>query len=253
MIPILKSNQMSEISNQVKRYLMTIDSQRYVIYNYDYFTTQYHIPHDTNIRIPEEYRILLNLTKKISQNRVVVDVGGNCGLFSIPTTMEGYKVYTFEPVSMNVEILELNKKENNCTNMTIVPKALSNFNGTKKIYVPYCSDNTSFDLSVAVSNMKNKNYREENVECITFDTWLDENENPDVGFIKIDVQGFEYEVLLGMQKFLSQCSNVYLFLEWDERHTSKAGSSLSQIESFLNSNGFNFAEKFYGDNLFYKS
>jgi hypothetical protein len=64
MIPILKSNQMSEISNQVKRYLMTIDSQRYVIYNYDYFTTQYHIPHDTNIRIPEEYKILLSLTKK---------------------------------------------------------------------------------------------------------------------------------------------------------------------------------------------
>jgi FkbM family methyltransferase len=167
--------------------------------------------------------------------------------------MEGYKVYTFEPVSMNVEILELNKKENNCTNMTIVPKALSNFNGTKKIYVPYCSDNTSFDLSVAVSNMKNKNYIEENVECITFDTWLDENENPDVGFIKIDVQGFEKEVLEGMRNFLSSFNDLYIFLEWDEKHTKQAGSSIEEIEQILTSNGFRMVQDFRGDKLFYKN
>lgn len=244
---------MNNISNQIKKYLLKIESNQYIINNYDYFTTQYNIPNNTPVNIPDDYKILLDLTKKVSKDKSIIDIGGNCGLFCIPAEKDGYKVFTFEPVSMNVELLKLNKAENNCENLTIIPKALSNNNTKKKIFIPYCSDNTSFNLSVAVSNMKIKDYIEEVVSCQTFDSWVSKQKNINVGFIKIDVQGFEKEVLQGMQNFLKNCNDVYIFIEWDEKHTNQSGSSLSELESLIVSNGFNPIEQIFGDKLFYKN
>lgn len=241
------------ISTNIKRYLFKIEQIDYTINNYDYFTTQYGIPHDKQINIMDEYRATLSLVNKIPKGKTVIDVGGNCGLFSIPVAKDGFKVFSFEPIKMNVDLLELNKKENNCETLTIVPKALSNVNENRTIYIPFCSDNTSFNQDVAVSNMKKKDYVEEVVVCETFDKWISENKDLDVGFIKIDVQGFEKEVLLGMKNFLKDCTNVYIFIEWDANHTERAGSSLNELESILTSNGFEVVEQIFGDKLFYKS
>jgi FkbM family methyltransferase len=246
-------NNMNNISNQIKKYILKIESAKYVINNYDYFTSQYKLPSNTEINIPDEYRILLNFAKKVSKDKSIIDVGGNCGLFCIPIEKEGYKVFTFEPINMNVELLKLNKVENNCDNLTIVQKALSNNNSKKKIFIPYCSDNTSFNLSVAISNMTIKDYVEEVVSCQTFDSWINKNKDVNVGFIKIDVQGYEKEVLEGMQKFLKECNDVYIFVEWDEKHTTQAGSSLGELETLITSNGFTALEQIYGDKLFYKN
>lgn len=243
---------MDNISTQIKRYILKIESATYIINNYDYFTSQYLLPSDKEINIPEDYRTLLNLAKKVSKDKSIIDIGGNCGLFCIPVAKEGYQVFTFEPINMNVELLKLNKTENNCDNLTIIPKALSNQNTKKKIFIPYCSDNSSFNLSVAISNMKIKTYVEEVVSCQTFDSWINKNKDVNVGFIKIDVQGFETEVLQGMQKFLKECNDVYIFIEWDEKHTTQSGSSLGELERLITSNGFEMIEHIYGDKLFYK-
>jgi FkbM family methyltransferase len=244
---------MDNISRQIKKYILSIETNNFIINNYDYFSTEYRIPNDTVINMPKAYITSLKLVNKTSKDKTIIDIGGNCGLFAIPVEKSGYSVYAFEPIKMNVDLLELNKKENNSTNLHIVPKALSNVNEKKVIYIPYCSDNTSFNQKVAVSNMTKKDYVEEKVECITFDSWIKKNKKVNVGFIKIDVQGFEKEVLQGMQTFLNNCNDVYLFIEWDEKHTQTAGSSLDELEQLIISNGFTFVEQIFDDRLFYKN
>ena len=51
---------------------------------------------------------------KVKENKSIIDIGGNCGLFSVPVAKDGFDVYSFEPIKMNIDLLELNKKENNC-------------------------------------------------------------------------------------------------------------------------------------------
>jgi FkbM family methyltransferase len=244
---------MTNISKQIEKYFFKEGSNVFTINNYDYFSTEYNIPSKSLINIPDAYKILLSLVNRIDKRKTVIDIGGNCGLFCIPAEKNGYTVYSFEPAKMNVELLEVNKKENNCNNLHIVPNALTNKQEKRKIYIPYCSDNTSFNQDVAISNMMKKNYIEETVECTKFDSWISENNNIDIGFIKIDVQGFEKEVLEGMQTFLKNCHDVYLFIEWDESHTNQAGFSLQELEDLILPNGFIFKEKILGDKLFYKS
>jgi FkbM family methyltransferase len=244
---------MNNISNQIRKYLLKVDTKTITINNYDYFTTEYNLPSDRLINIPQDYKGSLEMVKKINKNKTVIDIGGNCGLFCIPVEKEGYTVYSFEPIEMNVSLLEYNKKENNCNNLFIIPKAVSNQDVKRTIYIPYCSDNTSFNQEVAISNMKKKDFIEEEVDCIKFDTWIEKNKDLDVGFIKIDVQGFEKEVLEGMQDFLKTCNDVYILIEWDEVHTKNAGFSLNDLENLIYSNGFKLSQKYFGDKLFYKN
>ena len=48
---------------------------------------------------------------------------------------------------------------------------------------------------------------EEQVEVTTVDSFLDENDIPSVDFMKIDVEGHEYDVLLGAQQSI-RCGKI---------------------------------------------
>jgi FkbM family methyltransferase len=225
----------------------------YSIYNYDYFTNLYHQQNNKVIDEYQEYSKLLELVSLLDISKTIIDIGANCGLFSIPSSLNGYQVYGFEPIRMNLRLLELGKEENKCDKFKIIPLAVSNKTKKQKIYIPYCSDNTSFNKDVAISNMKySKEYIEENVNCTTFDDWVKTNKNLNIGFIKIDVQGFEKEVLEGMSNFLENCNDVYIYLEWDESLTKGSGNSLDDLENILTKNNFELRESFKNDKFFYK-
>jgi FkbM family methyltransferase len=225
----------------------------YSIYNYDYFTNLYHQQNNQVIDEYQEYSKLQELVSLLDKSKTIIDIGANCGLFSIPSSLNGYQVYGFEPIRMNLRLLELGKEENKCDKFKIIPLAVSNKTKKQKIYIPYCSDNTSFNKDVAISNMEySKEYIEENVNCTTFDDWVKTNKNLNIGFIKIDVQGFEKEVLEGMSNFLKNCNDVYIFLEWDESLTKSNGNYLEDLENILTKNNFELRESLQNDKLFYK-
>ena len=225
----------------------------YVIYNYDYFTNLYDQKINVVNKEIKEYSKLQELISFVDKSKIIIDIGANCGLFSIPSSLNGYEVYGFEPIRMNVKLLELGKEENKCHNFNIVNMGVSNKTKKETIYIPYCSDNTSFNKDVAISNMSfSKNYIEEIVNCTTFDDWIKKNKNLNIGFIKIDVQGFEKEVLEGMVGFLKNCNNVYIYIEWDKNLTEGNGNSLDDMENILIENNFEVKETLQNDKLFYK-
>jgi len=244
----------NKISTNINRYeFKNKDNINYTIYNYDYFTNLYHQKSNKIIDEYHEYVKLQELISVLDKTKTIIDIGANCGLFSIPSSLSGYQVYGFEPTRMNFKLLELGKEENNCDSFTIVHKAVSNKTTKQTIYIPYCSDNTSFNKDVAISNMTySKDYIEEIVDCITFDDWVKQNDPLNIGFIKIDVQGFEKEVLEGMPKFLKDCNDVYIYLEWDKTLTTSNGNFLDDIDEILRNNNFNMIEDCGNDKLFYK-
>ena len=241
------------ISNNINNYIFANKEQKYTIKNFDYFSTEYRISSDVLLTELSDYTIMIDMVKKLEKNKIIIDVGANCGLFCVPISLLGYTTYAFEPISMNVELLNHNKRDNNCNTLTIINSALMDFDGYKDIFIPYCSDNTSFDEFVAISNMSKKEFITENVKCETFDKWISENKISNVVFIKMDVQGFEYNVIKGMNKFLEESNDLYILLEWDDNHTKKAGYTLNEIYEFLTLKGFKDIKSFSNDKLFYKN
>src|SRR5678809_1504263 len=99
-------------------------------------------------------------------------IGMNHGLFSVPASKMGYKVFGFEPVSVNIESLRLAKENNNLENYNAFHLALSDKNGDVSIYVPECPDNSSLSQAAAVSNMRGKDFSIEIVKSVRFDDWV---------------------------------------------------------------------------------
>lgn len=243
-----------DIATTIQQYDLVYDEIKFSLLNFDYFSTVYKIKDSSAIN--ETYARYFNEIRKMSTDRLIIDVGANVGIFAVPLAKLGYKLIAFEPVKLNYELLIQNIENNKVTNLvSCYNLALLDVNENRTIYVPYCEDNSSFDCNVAVSNMNTKEYEEELVICLTFDDFcLKQNiDIESIGFVKIDVQGFEYNVICGMVNTLKKCRDIKILLEWDDIHTRMCGNSLTALSNLLLENGFAEIKNLGDDRIFYKS
>lgn len=200
-----------------------------------------------------DYIIMLEYVRKVSKEKIIMDVGANHGIFSVPASMLGYKLIGFEPVKSNFDNLREARVENNLVDFEMFNLALSNENGVKDIYVPECLDNASFSQTAAIANMKHKEYQVEKVFTVRFDDWIRDNpQYSNIGLIKIDAQGAEYEILLGCKEFLTNAHDIYMVIEYED-HLTKMGHTFQELDELIASYGFENRGKITGaDKLHYK-
>ncbi len=130
---------------------------------------------------------MLGQTKThLSKEKNTLDVGGAAGIYSTWFCHHSKHVYSFEAVP---EVhTQLKKLESQFDNITTYNLALSNFNGTSKFFVD--------DKRLSNSSFQNLvDGIEIAVEARTIDSMNLDN----VGFIKIDTEGTELDVLEGAQ------------------------------------------------------
>lgn len=144
------------------------------------------------------------LMKLISDNdiQIVIDIGANVGQFALDLRRAGYmgEILSFEPVSNTFAILRRNSIRDK--NWRVFDLAIGALVGEETIRI---SNNDS--LSSSFKNMNTlhlsnfpKSYfsSEEVVSVSTLDRQLDALKiSPSTCLLKIDVQGFEREVLVG--------------------------------------------------------
>ncbi|WP_298501574.1 FkbM family methyltransferase [uncultured Methanobrevibacter sp.] len=130
--------------------------------------------------------------KEFIKNKDIIDAGAYTGDTSIPIAKFTNKnIYAFEPFEESVEILKKNIQSNNIKNIIPVQKSLGNKNGEMTLYLS--GDN----VQGITSNPHARDYDTElKVEETTLDTFVKEN-NLDVGYITVDVEGAELELLEG--------------------------------------------------------
>lgn len=125
-------------------------------------------------------------------------------------------VYAFEPVSGSYNEL-LNKTAGNIK-VTQYHKALSDCNGTTDIYIS-SNERNAKALSSSSSLLKPTGHLDahshihfntkEKVELITLDTWVASDSIERIDVMWLDMQGFEFNALLGGQKLLEGVQAVF--------------------------------------------
>ena len=148
--------------------------------------------------------IATRLCEFIKEDGIVLDVGANVGLLTLPFAKKHVpkgKVFAFEPDMENYAQLEKNVQLNSLSNVFSYFIALQDDSSIKEIdfYHRRAIDGdklTNRGLST-LEKMSNHNISNNVIQCSTIDQILNEHKLPSVDFIKIDVEGSEFRVLTG--------------------------------------------------------
>ena len=176
-------------------------------------------------------RFTLSLIRKnIPDGAVALDIGANVGVFSAlfaeivgPTG----RVHSFEPESLNFK--RLRERTRGMGNMSIYPLAVADKSGSVVLY-------KSSALNVDHRLYNDGGGRETTqIEAVAIDDLFRKSK---IDFIKIDIQGFEYKALLGMQETLKHNPDVILYLELWPYGLKKAGTSAEEILNLVERLGF---------------
>ena len=158
----------------------------------------------------EREPFLTNLIQdNVKERDVVVDIGANIGYYALQEARlvdkEGI-VYAIEPVFSNATTLSANRFLNDFGNIEITQCAISDHKGESWIYTGNMSNTASMNKNPA--RTYSKGFK---VETMTLDTFLEGKKLPDI--IRMDVEGYEYEVILGMNKLLDSRQPLMIFME----------------------------------------
>jgi FkbM family methyltransferase len=144
-----------------------------------------------------EKRVLFS--KYVKPGFVVYDVGANVGYYSlldsVLTGMEG-KVFSFEPLPENISYLKKHIELNKIENISVVENAVSN-EVTNLRFI--ATDNRS------MSHISNEGEIE--IETTSLDEFIKDG-NPLPDLIKMDIEGAEYDALLGAKEILKSVKPV---------------------------------------------
>lgn len=157
---------------------------------------------------------------------IAIDVGANVGFWSKTLCRKFQNVVAFEPLEVNSKCLHLNLAEFN--NWSHEQVALSNSN--RDDGVMFCSSDESGNAGLNLTGvlegnthrkLKKENIFVETIKVKTLDSYINEFLDREIGFIKVDCQGYELEILLGAKAILTKHSAI-LCLElprrnWKER------------------------------------
>jgi FkbM family methyltransferase len=178
-----------------------------------------------------EYAVLNNLLKKKKNKKFCFfDGGSNIGnhliYFNKICKEQGIAdsiIYAAEPFPASLKSLKLSIYLNK-VNCKIFPVALGS--AEKKINFYYMKKNISSGANSSFPHLYLKNRMK--VEQITLDKIIIENKIEKIDFLKLDIEGMEYEALLGAKNSLSNNIISYIQLEYNQTWI-EGGASIKKI------------------------
>lgn len=176
----------------------------------------------------------------IKPGMIVFDVGANIGLHSLyiaNRVAPSGKVFSFEPVRnifLRLKSHVLNNKVNNISLHNCAlgekPGVLSfseNREDTSRSFVFHADESTTEELLAPVE---------------TIDRFVKQNDIRHINFLKIDVEGFEENVLRGADESLSASIIDIIQVELDESSASRNGNLSRNAVEFLSQKGYLMAQ-----------
>ncbi len=132
--------------------------------------------------------------------KTFIDIGANCGVATIILAKQNPEstIYCFEPCKKTFETLCNNIKINNLKNVIPHNKAVSKEElKTISLFLnpEYSGGNTTYADNNTINNYFNKPIESYDVECISLDEIIANNNVTEVELLKIDCEGAEYDIL----------------------------------------------------------
>lgn len=180
-------------------------------------------------------KVLDKLLQLCKPGNAIIDVGSNIGYVLMNMAKiagsEG-KVFGFEPCTETFAKLQRNLELNYFSNVKITQAALGNVAG-KAISYQVRNSNLGMNKIRLVSNESTSN----TVPVLTLDSFCERERLTHVDVIKIDVEGYEQNVLEGSRNVLRKFK-PHLFIELSCQNLNEQNSSPEKMLQILYAEGY---------------
>ena len=184
-----------------------------------------------------EKDVIESLEGILKKEDTFIDLGANEGFFSILASRlvgtEG-KIISIEPQSRLQAVLFRNILENTAYNINVFQRAVSDSEGIATISLAP-DTNTGSSGMFRVTKYKNPT---EDVLQITLSRFIGLLNIDRIKLIKIDIESFEYEAILGSKDIFEQNIIENIALELHPHILEARGKSGSEILEFLHAAGY---------------
>jgi FkbM family methyltransferase len=217
-----------------RRRLIVKDNESLLEYYVDPFSALGRCIYDNHIYEKETCLIFNRLIKK---DNICLDIGANEGYFSMLMSKlvgENGKVYAFEPQTRLLPILFKNINQNGLFNCTICNIGVGDGRSKKKISL-FPSNNNAASSIVRPYKFFN---RTEEIYIFDIDYILGKLNTNKVDFVKIDVEGYEYEVVHGMSQSLSEKRIGTILLDYHATILKERGIAPLEIHNKIIKHGY---------------
>jgi FkbM family methyltransferase len=198
------------------------------------------ISHDLIIDGIREANSVETFKQEVKEGDVVVDIGANIGYYALLEARlvgNNGKIYAIEPVRQNVELLRKNIEINGYSNIMSYELAIGDVNGVNSMYITKQRNKHTFREVVGTRKEKYVTGKID-VEVVTLDDFLQNKLYPNV--IRMDVEGYEYQIIKGMKNTLQKKLPLKIFVEF-HFHLLKQHESIEILET-LKDAGFRLAD-----------
>lgn len=171
------------------------------------------------------------------ESDVVFDIGANMGDVTLNMAKivgETGKVFAFEPYHETFEKLRRNYELNTFDNIELIESALAEKKGM--VQMVRMDEHNSGMNRVASGNSDSSSAF---IKTTSLDEFVETNRIEKISLIKIDVEGFEMNVLRGARRTLQQL-RPSLFIEIDDNNLRGQGASSVELLDFLKTFGYSF-------------
>lgn len=174
----------------------------------------------------------------------VLDGGANVGQFSRAIAQEypGVRILAVEPIADTARLLRSNLRD--VPQLNIAQVALGSARGTASMYRHTYSEMTSMlDLSKEAKAGKGASTTIADVEVVTLDALLRDEDIPSPALLKLDLEGFSLEALKGATECIRRFDHVLVEVEYLPLYEHEP--TLEEHVSFLSQHGFRLKTMLY--------
>lgn len=171
--------------------------------------------------------------------KTIIDIGANRGQFSLVARhcFKDAQIFAFEPLPQPFKVLQNIFVHDHM--ITLYQMAIGSASIPQQMHISQKDDSSSL---LPITELQNKVFpgtKEKaiiNVDVKPLDSILKKNGVRHPALLKIDVQGYELEVLKGCKNILSLLAYVYVECSYQELYQGQPLAN--EIISFLNQQGF---------------
>ena len=210
------------VNDKIKRTNINFKKNKLILGKYEFQTIKNDQGISTELQIYESHEPLTThlIINELKQDMVCIDLGSNIGYYAVIESNiigESGKIFAIEPSPINFPILKLNLENQKKNNFVAYTIGIGDKNEEMEFIISAKSNWSRIRMNNEKINSEDKVIK---IPVKTLNSFVNENDIKKIDILRMDVEGFEYSILLGANEVLEKFKPK-LFIEIHKMYLGK--------------------------------